>query len=94
MATDHSPAAQAAASLHQTAPLASGRVISWSDQYLRLAKRLAEDLGIDPAPAITQLHEAILRHDPSLDGHRHQGGSATKARSVPAGGCQRTIGIS
>jgi DNA-binding SARP family transcriptional activator len=51
-------------------------VLYWScrqaealDAYLSLAKHLAEDLGIDPTPAITQLYEAILRHDQSLDGH-------------------------
>jgi DNA-binding SARP family transcriptional activator len=46
----------------------SGRQAEALDAYLRLAKRLAEHLGIGPTPAITRLHEAILRHDPSLDG--------------------------
>jgi DNA-binding SARP family transcriptional activator len=45
----------------------SGRQAEALDAYLRLAKRLAEDLGIDPTPAVTRLHEAILRHDQSLD---------------------------
>ncbi len=30
---------------------------------------LRENLGIDPTPAVTQVHDAILRHDPSLDSH-------------------------
>jgi DNA-binding SARP family transcriptional activator len=47
----------------------SGRQAEALDAYLRLAKLLAEDLGIDPTHAVTRLHEAILRHDPSLDGH-------------------------
>jgi DNA-binding SARP family transcriptional activator len=47
----------------------SGRQAEALDAYFRLAKRLAVDLGIDPTPAVTQLHEAILQHDPSLDGH-------------------------
>ncbi|HEY7265301.1 MAG TPA: AfsR/SARP family transcriptional regulator [Trebonia sp.] len=45
----------------------SGRQAEALDAYLRLAKRLAEDLGIDPTAEITGLHQAILRHDPSLD---------------------------
>jgi DNA-binding SARP family transcriptional activator len=36
------------------------------DTYLQLAKRLAEDLGIDPATDVTRRYEAILRQDPSL----------------------------
>lgn len=47
----------------------SGRQAEALDAYLRLARRLAEDLGIDPTPAVTRLRDAILRHDPSLDSH-------------------------
>jgi DNA-binding SARP family transcriptional activator len=32
-----------------------------------LRTRLADDLGIDPAPEIVALEAAVLRHDPSLD---------------------------
>ena len=35
--------------------------------YQRLRRRLAEDLGVDPAPELRALHEAVLREDPSLD---------------------------
>jgi DNA-binding SARP family transcriptional activator len=35
--------------------------------YARLGRRLAEDLGVDPAPELRALHEAVLREDPSLD---------------------------
>lgn len=45
----------------------SGRQAEALDSYRRLAKRLAEDLGIDPAAEITRLHQAILRQEPALD---------------------------
>ncbi|MGW7681473.1 BTAD domain-containing putative transcriptional regulator [Kribbella sp. NPDC054772] len=34
--------------------------------YAELRAALAEELGADPGPALTDLHQAILRHDPSL----------------------------
>lgn len=33
----------------------------------RTASRLADDLGIDPSPALRELETAVLRQDPSLD---------------------------
>jgi DNA-binding SARP family transcriptional activator len=44
----------------------SGRQAEALDAYRRLAERLAEELGIDPAGEVTRLHEAILRQEPSL----------------------------
>ena len=35
--------------------------------YQATRARLAEDIGIDPGPQLRQLHERILRADPSLD---------------------------
>jgi DNA-binding SARP family transcriptional activator/tetratricopeptide (TPR) repeat protein len=34
--------------------------------YQRLRDRLAEDLGVDPGPELSELHAAILRRDPQL----------------------------
>ncbi|MBV9449269.1 MAG: transcriptional regulator [Streptosporangiaceae bacterium] len=45
----------------------SNRQAEALDAYMTLAKRLAADLGINPAADIAGLHEAILRHDSSLD---------------------------
>jgi DNA-binding SARP family transcriptional activator len=45
----------------------SGRQADALNAYLRLAKRLAEDLGVDPTAEITGRYEAILRHDPALE---------------------------
>jgi DNA-binding SARP family transcriptional activator len=45
----------------------SGRQADALDAYFRLAKQLAEDLGVDPAADITSRYEAILRHDPALE---------------------------
>ncbi|GAA1964728.1 transcriptional regulator [Catenulispora subtropica] len=46
--------------------------------YERLRGRLADELGIDPGSALRDLHLAILRHAPSLDGDR------PAARPTPA----------
>jgi DNA-binding SARP family transcriptional activator len=46
----------------------SGRQAEALEAYRCLARCLTEDLGIDPAVALTRLRDAILRHDPSLDG--------------------------
>ena len=35
--------------------------------YTELRARLADELGIDPNPALHRLHEAILRQEPGLD---------------------------
>ena len=47
---------------------AFGRRADALSGYERLRRRLAEDLGVDPAPELRSLHEAVLREDPSLDG--------------------------
>jgi DNA-binding SARP family transcriptional activator len=44
----------------------SGRQAEALDAYRAAAELLGEELGLDPGPALTSLHEAILRQDPSL----------------------------
>jgi DNA-binding SARP family transcriptional activator len=44
----------------------SGRQAEALDAHRRLAKRLANDLGMDPSAEVNRLHEAILRQDPAL----------------------------
>ncbi|HZM77984.1 MAG TPA: BTAD domain-containing putative transcriptional regulator [Candidatus Limnocylindrales bacterium] len=44
----------------------TGRRLEALEAYQRLRARLANDLGVDPAPGLQRLHTAILRHDPEL----------------------------
>ncbi|MBV9444491.1 MAG: AfsR/SARP family transcriptional regulator [Streptosporangiaceae bacterium] len=44
------------------APYRSGRHDEALDAYRSLTRRLADDLGLDPSPAVAALHEAILGH--------------------------------
>ncbi|MFD3946004.1 BTAD domain-containing putative transcriptional regulator [Streptomyces sp. NPDC058579] len=51
---------------HVRALYGAGRPTEALDSYEELRNRLADDLGLDPGPALTALHQAILRHDPEL----------------------------
>ncbi len=61
---------EAALRLLMRADAAAGRPARALAAYARVRERLAEDLGVDPAPATEELHTAILLGDlsePSLD---------------------------
>jgi DNA-binding SARP family transcriptional activator/Tfp pilus assembly protein PilF len=45
----------------------SGRYADALATYQRLRARLADQLGVDPGPALIRLHAQILRRDPDLD---------------------------
>jgi DNA-binding SARP family transcriptional activator len=45
-----------------------GRQTQALDVYRRTREELVAELGIEPGPALRKLQQAILRHDPSLDG--------------------------
>ncbi|NJP65289.1 AfsR/SARP family transcriptional regulator [Streptomyces spiramenti] len=44
----------------------SGQQAAALDEFARVRKHLAEELGIDPSAQLTGLHDRILRQDPSL----------------------------
>jgi predicted ATPase/DNA-binding SARP family transcriptional activator len=44
-----------------------GRQADALQAYQELRARLADELGIDPNPALARLHQAVLRQEPSLD---------------------------
>ncbi|MFD7080677.1 BTAD domain-containing putative transcriptional regulator [Streptomyces sp. NPDC059918] len=46
----------------------AGRSGEALQQYARLRTILAEELGVDPGPALRELHLAIVRHDPAASG--------------------------
>ncbi|NUR26057.1 MAG: hypothetical protein HOV83_09460 [Catenulispora sp.] len=48
----------------------TGKQAEALDCYEQLRGRLADELGVDPGPAVRDLHLAILRHAPSLGGDR------------------------
>ncbi|MEV0718867.1 BTAD domain-containing putative transcriptional regulator, partial [Asanoa sp. NPDC050611] len=45
----------------------AGRQAEALDSYADLRRRLADELGLDPGPAVAAVHRAILTQDPALD---------------------------
>jgi DNA-binding SARP family transcriptional activator len=45
----------------------SGRQASALDVYRRVRTRLVEELGVEPAPQLQRMHQAMLAVDPALD---------------------------
>ncbi|MER6945263.1 BTAD domain-containing putative transcriptional regulator [Nonomuraea sp. NPDC000554] len=53
---------------HMRALYRTGRQSEALDSYADLRARLADELGLDPGPGLTALHQAILTQDPALAG--------------------------
>jgi predicted ATPase/DNA-binding SARP family transcriptional activator len=51
---------------HMRALYRAGRPSEALDSYHELRRLLADELGLDPGPALTGLYEEILRHEPEL----------------------------
>lgn len=52
---------------HMRALYRAGRQADALESYQRLRLRLSDELGLEPAPEISQLHQSILTQQPSLD---------------------------
>jgi DNA-binding SARP family transcriptional activator len=64
-----------------------GRRADALSAYQDLARRLSDNLGLDPGPGLRHRHEAVLRDDPALQAPGRaavHGGSAGAARPSPA----------
>jgi DNA-binding SARP family transcriptional activator len=60
----------------------AGRQAEALDAYGRTRRRLVEDLGLEPGPMLSDLHQRILAHDPTLI-------PPPRAESRPASGASR-----
>ena len=63
----------------------AGRHVDALAAYRSARERLAEDLGLEPGPALRELEQRILQHDPTLATHR-RGVVVTSGRRFPPAG--------
>jgi DNA-binding SARP family transcriptional activator len=52
------------------------------ESFHRIRTRMVEELGVDPSTGIQQLHEAVLRGDPALDGPGPYTSNRTVAHAI------------
>ncbi|MDI2127840.1 AfsR/SARP family transcriptional regulator [Yinghuangia seranimata] len=69
----------------------AGRQSEALASYADLRDRLADELGLDPGPELTALHEAILRQDPALDAPTARGATAGMASGGGATGVHSSV---
>jgi DNA-binding SARP family transcriptional activator len=60
----------------------AGRQAEALEVYRRTRTLLAEELGLEPSPALQELEQAILRHDPALGGPTGPGLGAAPQRTI------------
>lgn len=58
----------------------SGRQGEALEAYARARRILADELGVDPSPALRELHERILRQDPDLESPRSRRRTSSTTR--------------
>lgn len=68
------PLDERVAALLMTAYYGSGRQAAALDVYRRTRNRLSDEIGIEPAEQLRELHQGILRHDPRLSPARLEPG--------------------
>jgi predicted ATPase/DNA-binding SARP family transcriptional activator len=88
LAAEH-PLDEAVAELVMLALYRSGQQAEALRVHSELRRRLAEELGTDPGPAIARLHERMLRHHPALGlatSTAADADAATAPRPEPADG--------
>jgi predicted ATPase/DNA-binding SARP family transcriptional activator len=63
----HHPFRERLRAAHMRALHRSGRTSEALDSFQELRSRLADELGLDPGPELTALHQAVLAGDPTED---------------------------